>query len=57
MPLKKVPKGASKKQKQKVVSENISELEESGKRPHKQNVAIALSDVRKGRRKMSRETK
>jgi len=57
MPLKKVRKGATKKQKQKVVSENISELKASG-RKQSQAVAIALSDVRRGgRRKMSKETK
>jgi len=56
MPLKKVRKGATKKQRQKVVSENISELKASG-RKQSQAVAIALSDVRGGRRKMSKETK
>jgi len=56
MPLKKVRKGATKKQKQKVVSENISELKAS-RRKQSQAVAIALSDARRGRRKMSKETK
>jgi len=50
MPLKKVRKGATKKQKQKVVSGNISELVDSG-RPQKQAVAIALSDARKKKRR------
>jgi len=56
MPLKKVHKGATKKQKQEVVSENISELKASG-RKQSQAVAIALSEARRGRRKMSKETK
>jgi len=54
MPLKKVRKGATKKQKQKVISANISELKASG-RKQSQAVAIALSDVRRGRRKESTE--
>ena len=52
MPLKKVHKGATKKQKQRVTSENISELKSSG-RKQSQAVAIALSDVRKRKRKKS----
>ena len=42
MPLK---KGSSRS----VVSSNISELERSG-RPHKQSIAIALSQARKSKR-------
>jgi len=45
MPLK---KGSSKK----VISENIRELEHAGKgRSHKQNIAIALSEARKSKKK------
>lgn len=42
---------------QKTVSSNISELEHAGKgRSHKQNIAIALSNARKSKRK-GRSTK
>lgn len=41
---------------QNVISKNISELEESGKRPHKQNVAIALSNARRTSKKSSRKS-
>lgn len=51
MPLK---KGKSKK----VISENISELEHSStKRPHKQVVAIALSEARKSGAKIPKKGK
>jgi hypothetical protein len=50
MPLKKVRKGATKKQRNKVVSANISELVDSG-RPQKQAVAIALSESRRRKTK------
>jgi len=50
MPLKKVPKGASKKTRQRVISKNISRERHAGK-PQKRAVAIAhesaRSDVRK----------
>ena len=46
MPLKKVRKGATTKQRQAVVSKNIRELRKSG-RPPKQAVAIALSSARR----------
>lgn len=50
MPLIKVPKGASKKKKNRVIGQNIRELKDSG-RPQKQAVAIALDSARRTGRK------
>lgn len=50
MPLKKTPAGATKKQREKIRSENIAAEVRAGK-PVKQAVAIAFSKERKGRRK------
>ena len=50
MPLKKTPKGASKKQRKKILSENIRRAVEAGK-PQKQAVAIAYSVARRGKKR------
>jgi len=52
MPLKKIPKGATKKQREKIRSENISQEVRSGK-PVKQAVAIAFSEERRQKKKRS----
>lgn len=49
MPLKLVAKNSTKKQRAAIVSQNISELEDSG-RPHDQAVAIALSSAQRARK-------
>jgi hypothetical protein len=50
MPLKKMPKGASKKVAQNVISKNISMEMHRGK-PQKQAIAIALSAAKRGKKK------
>lgn len=50
MPLKKIPKGASKKVAQNVISKNISMEMHRGK-PQKQAIAIALSAAKRGKKK------
>jgi hypothetical protein len=50
MPLKKVPKGASKQTAQKIVSKNIATEMHHGK-PQKQAIAIALSAAGKSKKK------
>ena len=50
MPLKHAHKGASKREKARVRSENIEELVESG-RPVKQAAAIAYSEERHGKKR------
>ena len=56
MPLKRVRKGASKTQRNRVVSRNIKELKSSG-RPQKQAVAIALSEARRNRKSSNTKKK
>lgn len=46
-------KGKSKK----TISKNISELEHTGKYPHKQAIAIALSEARKSGAKIPKKHK
>ena len=54
MPLIKPRKGASKKTRRKIISQNISELGGTG-RPQKQKVAIALDEDRKSQRKRKKK--
>jgi len=50
MPLKRTPPSASRKERDKIRSQNIGELVNSG-RPTKQAVAIAYSEERRSKRK------
>ncbi len=54
MPLIKPRKGASKKKRRKIISENISELKGSG-RPLKQRIAISLENDRSSQRKKKKK--
>ena len=56
MPLKKIPKGATKKQKRKVISENIR-TEIAAGRSQKQAVAIALSEARRNKKRKRAKNK
>lgn len=47
----------SKGKSRKVISENISELESTGKYPKKQAIAIALSEARKSGSKIPKKKK
>jgi hypothetical protein len=45
MPAKKIPKGANKKEKQNVISENIAmEMRKHPERSREQNIAIGISE-------------
>lgn len=54
MPLKKMPKGANKKIKQRVISENISRERHAGK-PQKQAIAIAHESARRNVRQCKKK--